>query len=178
MKENLAGSFLLSGSTFSWLSTVPTSTLSVVMITCCKVSVVISLRRFSPYLVEEEFSRGEGFLNRSLRSLCCRFQPVGVSVIIMVRMIIVIIMMMVRMIMIMVIMMRVIDCQERKITFSQSKGSDSRTYQILVSKAYLVDLAYSPLISNTTIVIFKRFGLFLGNPPLSFSSSSQRCQKS
>ena len=34
MLTDLAVSFLLSGSTFSWLSTVPTSTLSVVMITC------------------------------------------------------------------------------------------------------------------------------------------------
>ncbi len=32
-----------------------------------------------------------------------------------------------------------VDCQEKKVTFSQSKGSDSRTCQRLVSKAYLVD---------------------------------------
>ena len=41
--ENLAGSFLLSGSTFSWLSTVPTSTLSVVMITCWKARSLLPL---------------------------------------------------------------------------------------------------------------------------------------
>ena len=61
---NLAGSFLLSGSTFSWLSTVPTSTLSVVMITCYKAIFIISIKMvviifviliFSLYLVEEEF---------------------------------------------------------------------------------------------------------------------------